>query len=449
MSRIIKIANGQGFWGDSIQAPIDLINNSDIDYLTLDYLAEVTMSIMQKQKMRNPEAGYAYDFIELINIVKNKIIKNNIKIITNAGGVNPEACSKKLKQIFTSNDLDVKVGYIKGDDILDNIDNLITRGARFDNLDTGEKFDNIKERVCSANVYIDSFNIKKALDIGADIVLAGRATDPGLCLGALLHEFDWNKKEYNKLASGTLAGHIIECGAQCTGGNHTNWQKIPNLSNVGYPIVEVEQNGKFVVKKEPNTGGRIDKNTIVEQILYEMGNPKEYLSPDVTVDFTTFNLVDNKNDSVSISNVEGFKPTDTYKVSISYFDGYKSSGQLTICGPNAIEKANYCKELVWSRLKKIGCEYQKTNSELLGYSSCMQSLSKKAKNVNEVVLRLSVKDNNKNKVNRFGKEIAPLITNGPPGVTGFFGGRPKAQEVIAYWPTLISKELIKTNISNI
>ena len=178
-----------------------------------------------------------------------------------------------------------------------------------------------------------------------------------------------------------------------------------------------------------------------------MGNPKEYLSPDVTVDFTTFNLVDNKNDSVSISNVEGFKPTDTYKVSISYFDGYKSSGQLTICGPNAIEKANYCKELVWSRLKKIGCEYEKTNSELLGYSSCMQGLSKKIKNTNEVVLRLSVKDNNKDKVNRFGKEIAPLITNGPPGVTGFSGGRPKAQEVIAYWPTLISKELIKTNIS--
>ena len=447
MKKLVNIANGQGFWGDSIQAPIDLVKNANIDYLTLDYLAEVTMSIMQKQKNKNSKQGYANDFVEFISNVSDDIIKKNIKIITNAGGVNPEECSKKLKELFLKNNSKIKIGIVEGDNIVNNIDNLINKGALLKNLDTGESIDIIKNKICSANVYIDSFNIKEALDKGANIVLAGRSTDPGLCLGPLLHEFNWGVHEYNKIASGTLAGHIIECGAQCTGGNHTNWNKIPDLTNVGYPIVEVQNNGNFIIKKSPNTGGRINKNTVTEQILYEMGNPKKYLSPDVTVDFTSFNLLDNGNDTVSINNVLGYPPTDTYKVSISYFSGFKASGQLTVCGPNAIEKAKYCSKLIWSRLKKNGFVFDKTNTELLGLSSCLKSLSVVPKITNEVVLKLSVKDDDKDKVNRFGKEIAPLITNGPPGITGFSGGRPKAQEVIAYWPTLINKDLINTTIS--
>ena len=259
-----------------------------------------------------------------------------------------------------------------------------------------------------------------------------------------MHEYRWGVDEYNKLASGTLAGHIIECGAQCTGGNYTRWYDIDDFINIGYPIVEVNENGDFNVTKSTESGGTINRYTVSEQILYEMGDPKKYISPDVCVDFTSFKLNDNNNNTVSISNVKGYKPTDTYKVSISYFKGYKSSGQLTISGPNSIDKAKKISEIIWGRLRKTGCVYDETNTEFLGYNSCMKTLKQDYIGANEIVLRLSVKDNDFNKVEKFGKEISPLITSGPPGVTGFSGGRPKPQEIIAYWPALISKKFIKT-----
>ena len=247
--RKTKIANGQGFWGDSIQAPIDLITSADINYLTLDYLAEITLSIMQKQKNKNNLFGYARDFLDLINISGKLLKENKIKLITNAGGVNPFECSKALKKILVSQNINLNIGYIEGDDIYDKLDLLIKQGADLCNMDTGENIEKIRGRICSANVYIDSYEIKKALDNEADIVLAGRVTDPGLTLGPLLHEFDWKKNDYNKLASGTLAGHIIECGAQCTGGNYSKWYNVDDFINIGYPIVEVSENGNFNIIK--------------------------------------------------------------------------------------------------------------------------------------------------------------------------------------------------------
>jgi len=445
--KTVKIANGQGFWGDSIKAPIDLIKYGDIDYLTLDYLAEITLSIMQKQKMKNPLYGYALDFIDLIKRSSNEIIKNNIKIITNAGGVNPLECSKEIKNIFLKNNFNYKIGIIQGDDILSKIDSIIKEGADLSNMDTGEPISLIKDNICSANVYIDSFTIKEALDKGADMVLAGRVTDPGLTVGPLLHEFNWKQNQYNKIASGTLAGHIIECGSQCTGGNFTKWYEVEDLYNIGYPIVEVSENGNFMITKPDNSGGKIDRLTVSEQILYEMGNPKKYISPDVCVDFTSFDLNDKGNDIVSINNVKGSKPTDTYKVSISYFAGYKASGQLTISGPNALEKAKKTAEVIWKRLKLDGFTYTEKNTEYLGFNSCHKTINNTYNDSNEIVLRLTVKDNDKDKVSRFGKEISPVITSGPPGITGFSGGRPKPQEVIAYWPALLPKELINTKVS--
>ena len=436
MKKIVKIANGQGFWGDSVQAPVDLINYGKIDYLTLDYLAEITISIMQKQKMKNPKYGYALDFVDLIQNNYSTLIKNKIKVISNAGGVNPVACAKHIKENLPNGS--INIGIIEGDDIYNDIDKLIVNGADLSNTDTGDSIDLIKSNICSANVYIDSFSVKKALDMDANIVLAGRVSDPGLTLGPLLHEFDWKSNEYNKVASGTLAGHIIECGAQCTGGNFTKWYEIEDLDNIGYPIVEVSQNGDFTVKKPENTGGLVNKYTVAEQVLYEMGNPQKYISPDVIVDFTSFKI-DEKNNSIGISNVKGTKPTDTYKVSISYLAGYKSTGQLTISGPNSLLKAKKTSEIIWSRLKKNGFNYDKTNTEYIGYS--------KFDNDNDITLRLSVFDKNKDKVARFGKELPPVITSGVPGTTGFSGGRPKPQEVIAYWPALISKNLIKTKVS--
>ena len=442
MKKIIKIANGQGFWGDSIDAPVNLVKNGHIDYLTLDYLAEVTLSIMQKQKQKNSKWGYATDFIELVKRILPEIDNNQLKVITNAGGVNPDSCRDELLKL-TDN---VKIGVVKGDDIVKDINILRKKGVSFNNMETGQDFQDISDKIYSANVYIDSFCIADALDKGASIVLAGRVSDPGLVLGPCIHEYNWSKNEFHKIASGTLAGHITECGAQCSGGNYTNWKDVPDLANIGYPIIEMTSSGDFAITKHPNTGGLINKHTISEQILYEMGDPKKYISPDVCVDFTSFQLVEKNENCVNINSVKGYKPTDTYKVSISYFAGYKATGQLTISGPDAYEKAKLTSEIIWKRLKSAGYEYEDTLSEYLGISSCHGSIDRVPEQINEVVLRLSVKDSDKNKVNRFGKEIAPVITTGPPGVTGFAGGRPKAQEIVAYWPTLIPKDLIKTKV---
>jgi len=442
MKKIIKIANGQGFWGDSIDAPVNLVKGGHIDYLTLDYLAEVTLSIMQKQKQKNSKLGYATDFIELIKRILPSIENNQLKVITNAGGVNPDSCRDELLKL-TDN---IKIGVVKGDDIINDIDILRNNGVSFDNMDTGQKFEDISNKIYSANVYIDSFCIADALDEGARIVLAGRVSDPGLALGPCIHEYNWSKNEYDKIASGTLAGHITECGAQCSGGNYTNWKDVPNIANIGYPIIEMTNSGDFAITKHPETGGLINKHTISEQILYEMGDPKKYISPDVCVDFTSFHLFDKNKNYVNINNVKGYQPTDTYKVSISYFAGYKASGQLTISGPDAYEKAKLTSEIIWKRLKLAGYEYDDTLSEYLGISSCHGNIDTLPNQINEVVLRLSVKDSDRDKVNRFGKEIAPVITTGPPGVTGFSGGRPKAQEIVAYWPSLIPKDLVKTTV---
>ena len=446
MKDMIRIGNGQGFWGDSIDAPIRLAKDGPLDYLTLDYLAEVTMSIMQKQKLKNPNVGYARDFMDLVKRILPEIQDKGLKVITNAGGVNPQACRNELLELTKSSGKEIKIGVIQGDDIFPKLQELRNQGVAFDKMDTGESFDKIADKVYSANVYINSSTISEALGKKAQIVLAGRVSDPGLALGPCIYEFNWGKSEYNLLAAGTLAGHITECGAQCTGGNYSRWQDVPDLANIGYPIIEMQPDGIFCITKHKGSGGLVNRETIGEQILYEMGDPKNYISPDVCVDFTSFSLKDLGNNCVEITNVKGFTPTDSYKVSISYFAGYKATGQLTVSGPNAYEKAQLTADIIWKRLENTGANFEDTSTEYLGLSSCHGEINPMPEQLNEVVLRLGVRDMDKNKVNRFGKEIAPVITNGPPGITGFSGGRPKAQEIVAYWPALIPKELIQTAV---
>ena len=447
MKKIIKIANGQGFWGDSVDAPYNLVKYGKIDYLTLDYLAEVTLSIMQRQKLKNPEKGYATDFVELFQRIAVDISNKNIKVITNAGGVNPEICREKLLKIAKKLNLNIKIAIIKGDDILGDIDSLISDGVDFFNMDDNSDFSSIKNKVYSANAYIDSFSIAEALSTDANIVLAGRVSDPGLVLGPAIYEFNWKKTDYDKLATGTLAGHILECGAQCTGGNYSQWMEVPNIDNIGYPIATLSDDTTFTISKDPNSGGIINKYTIIEQVLYEMGNPKKYISPDVVVDFTSFDIKELSRDVVEVSGVKGYKDTNTYKVSINYFNGYKASGQLTVSGPDALEKAKLTSEIIWKRLERAGILFDDKLTEFLGFSSCHgQKIGKLKSKDDEVVLRLSVRDFNKEKIIRFSKELAPVITTGPPGITGFSGGRPRPQEIIAFWPCLIEKKHIKTKI---
>jgi len=446
MSKIIRIGNGQGFWGDSIDAPVRLAKDGPLDYLTLDYLAEVTLSIMQRQKLKNPNTGYARDFLNLVERILPEITNKGVKVITNAGGVNPQSCRTELINLAKSAGKGIKIGVVQGDDIFPMLAKLRKKGVSFENMDTGDDFEFIKDRVYSANVYINSYSISEALGKGAQIVLAGRVSDPGLALGPCIHEFGWKDEDYNLLAAGTLAGHITECGAQCSGGNYSRWQDVPNLAEVGYPIIEMHPDGEFCITKHEKSGGLINRETIGEQVLYEMGDPSCYISPDVCVDFTSFNINDLGDNKVSISNVAGLPPTDSYKVSISYFAGYKASGQLTVSGPDAYEKAQLTAEIIWKRLENTGVVFEDTSTEYLGLSSCHCEINDMPSQINEVVLRLGVKDSDINKVNRFGKELAPAITSGPPGITGFSGGRPKAQEIIAYWPALIPKALVNTTV---
>ena len=446
----VLIANGQGFWGDSILGPIRLIDEGPLDYLTLDYLAEVTMSIMQKLKSRDPNKGYATDFVALVDRILPKAIEKGVKIVANAGGVNPHACKDAVLEVIARHGIrGVKVAVVEGDDILGSLDQLMESGEPFENMDTGEPLSKVRDGVTSANVYLGAFPIAEALDQGAQIVITGRGTDPGLVIGPLIHEFGWGREDYDRLAAGTVAGHIVECGAQCTGGNYTDWRDVPNMAMIGYPVIEARPDGSFTVTKHAGTGGMVTLDTVTHQLAYEMGDPANYITPDVIADFTSFDIEDEGSDRVTISKVKGLPATPTYKVSMSYQDGWKSVGQLTISGPDALAKAKLAAEVVWQRLAFDGFEYAEHERlvEFVGANVCHEGIPVQgAEDPPEVVLRLGVKGPDKAKVARFGSELVPLVTSGPPGVTGFAGGRPKATEIIGYWPALLGKDKVTTSV---
>lgn len=445
--RIVRIANGQGFWGDSVDAPARLLEEGPLDYLTLDYLAEVTMSILQKQRRRDATKGYATDFVDLVRRVLPLLRRNRTRVIANAGGVNPRACREALAAVARDHGaVGVKIGIVSGDDILDRLDALLTEGVPFTNLDDGRPLDDIRERVLSANVYIGSFAAAEAIRQGADIVVSGRSTDPGLVLSPLIAEFGWRPDSWNTLAAGTVAGHIVECGAQCTGGNFSRWWEVDGWDRLGYPVVEVAADGTFVVTKHEGTGGLVTVDTVGEQLVYEMGDPRRYVTPDCVVDFTSIRLAQDGRDRVRVSEVRGGPATDTYKVSISYLEGYKAVGYLTVSGPDALAKARVCADAVWGRLARAGCTFEETSTEFVGVDSCHGDIVPPPERINEIQLRLGVKDRRHAAVERFGKELAPLVTSGPPGVTGFAGGRPKPTEVLGFWPALIPKDKVRTTV---
>lgn len=448
MSKTVRIANGQGFWGDSIDAPVRLVEYGNIDFLTLDYLAEVTLSIMQKQKRKDPKLGYATDFVDLMKRVLPDLKKKGIRVIANAGGVNPQACRAAIMEV--AKELGVtglKIATVTGDDILARLQEFKAKGLKLANMDTEEGLFDAERDIISANVYLPTQCMVEALDTGADIVLTGRCTDPGLTLAPLMHTFKWSWEDWDRLAAGTVAGHILECGAQATGGNFSRWWEVPELWKVGYPIAEVGEDGAFIVTKPEGSGGMVTVDTVSEQLVYEMGDPHHYITPDCVADFTSIQLAQEGPDRVRVSSVKGQPKTPFLKVSGAYLKGYKATGQLTLSGPRALEKARLCADIVWKRLEAAGCVYEHTDAEYLGSSVVHAGIAPEVADPAEVVLRLSVKDSSRKKVERFGREIAPLVTAGPAGVTGFAGGRPKAAEIVAYWPALIPREEISWQVS--
>lgn len=448
MKEKIRIASGQGFWGDLPKAPHDQVTRGEIDYLMMDFLAEVTMSIMQKQKKRNPELGYARDLVLIIEQILPICIEKNIKIVTNGGGVNPRACRDAIFHWTRKHGIKgLKIGTVYGDDILGRIHALKKKGVLLNNMETGESLDTIEHKILSANVYFGAKPIVDALRKGAQIVITGRTTDTALTLAPMMYEFGWKQGEWDKLATGTVAGHILECGGQASGGNFSgDWKSVPDLANIGFPIAEAYPNGEVVITKHENTGGRVSMQTVKEQLLYEIGDPRTYITPDCVADFTTIQLEEVGTDRVKLSGVKGKSATDTYKVSMSYLDGYTAIGSLTYAWPDALEKAKAADQILRRRLSESGFSYEEIRSEYVGYNSCHGPLADNSQSVNEIVLRIGVRDHSHKSVEVFGKEIAPLILTGPPTVTGFAGGRPKPSEVIAYWPALISKEFVKPRV---
>lgn len=449
--KMIRIANGQGFWGDSLEAPIQLVEGGPIDYLTLDYLAEITMSIMQKQRSRDPRAGYAHDFVPIIERILPACVERNIKVVANAGGVNPQACSEAVAGVVRKLGLagKVKIGIVAGDDILSQLDELFARGIELKNMETGQPLSVIRERVQSANVYFGAAPIAEALEQGAQIVITGRSTDTGLALGPMMHEFKWARDDWDRLAAGTIAGHIIECGAQCTGGNcQVDWENIPKMWDIGYPIVEAHADGTFIVTKHEGTGGRITVAAIIEQLMYEMGDPREYITPDCIADFTTIKLEQAGPDRVRVFGIKGRPATDFYKVSISYFAGYKASGLLVYSWPDAYKKAKAADTILRQRLEALGLKFDEIASQFVGANALHGNLAgEPSPDLAEVALRISVRSENKAAVERFTKELAPLALNGPPTVTGFGSGRPKVEEIVAYWPALMPKSEVSPQIT--
>jgi len=440
-SKLLRIANAGGYWGDDPHALRRQVQGElPIDVISIDYLAEVTMSILQKQKLKDPKAGYARDFVAQVEPLLAEILKRRIKIITNAGGVNPLACAEALAAVAKAKGLTLRIAVVDGDNIAERMGAMRAQGVSFQNMETGEAFDAYAENVLAANAYFGALPVAEAMKGDPDIVLCGRVTDTGITLAPLMHAFGWAADDWDRLAAGIVAGHIIECGAQATGGNFTDWRKVPSFIDVGYPIVECAADGSFVVTKHPGTGGLVTCQTVREQLLYEMGHPQSYLTPDVIADFSSIQLVQEAPDRVRVSGVTGRPATDLLKVSIAYADGFKATGSLILSGPDARAKADCFAEVFWTRcrqeLQKAGLpELDAQCTERVGDDATHRGLTP-AHQPTEILLRLSARSHDKRSLEIYRKLLPSMILSGPSGVA-VTGGAPAISEVVSYWPALI------------
>jgi hypothetical protein len=444
----LRIGNGCGFWGDNLDAPVSLAERGRLDVLTLEYLAELTMSILALQKQRDPEAGFAGDFLSVLErLVPVLRDQPGLRVVTNAGGMNPRGCARRARDMLQTAGLaDRRIAVVAGDDLFPRLDALLADGHRFINLDTGAELTTIRERVVSANAYLGSDPIAAALAQGADLVITGRVADAALTLGPARHAFGWSTDDWDRLAAGSVAGHLLECGAQATGGLWCGWQALPDYADIGYPIAELAPDGAFTLTKPDGTGGRVNRETVAEQLLYEVGDPAAYLTPDVVVDFTTLALADAGPDAVRVTGARGRPATDSYKVSLAYRDGWTAAGTLVIAGPEATRKARLCGDVILARLRQAGTLPELHHVELLGAGECLPAAARPAHDPPEIVLRVAVRDARRSVVERFTRELAPLVTSGPPGITGYTTGRPTVREVFAYWPTLIAKSAVQASV---
>lgn len=444
--RVVKIGCASGFWGDTNTAAFQLVHLTDINYLVFDYLSEITMSIMAKAKMVEPKHGYALDFVSRVMApLLKKIAEKKIKVISNAGGVNPLACRDALQKIIKEYGLDLKVAVVLGDDLLPKHEQLKSKNIQ--EMFSGEA---LPEQVASSNAYLGAVAIRDALNLGADIMITGRVVDSAVVLAPLLHEYQWSLDDYDKLAQGSLAGHIIECGAQCTGGNFTDWQLVQGFDNMGFPVVEVSEDGSFVVTKPQGTGGLVSTATVAEQIVYEIGNPQAYLLPDVIADFSHVHLEQVGEHRVRVTGAKGQAPTTQYKVSATYPDGYRVLVSFLIAGREAPQKAQVIADAILAKCERVLAmrsvpPFSEKSVEILGIESTYGAHAQ-ALNSREVVVKIAVKHMFKEACMFFASEIAQASTGMAPALAGIVGGRPKASPVIKLFSFLIDKNQVNVEI---
>jgi Acyclic terpene utilisation family protein AtuA len=440
----VHIANAAGFLGDNLDAPQITVERAEVDYLTLEYLAELTMSILARQREKDPETGFAGDFLDVLaSLVPALKKQSRLKIVTNAGGVNPAVCGRRAGEILARAGLrDVRIGVVTGDDLLPRLAELQRQGCEFRNLDSGEPLAEVRHEVVCANAYLGAKPIVDALADSARIVITGRVADASLTVGPAVHEFDWSWDDWNRLAAASVAGHLIECGAQVTGGLYRHWQEV-DLADVGYPIAEVEPDGSCVITKPEGTGGAVNRHTVAEQLVYEISDPRQYLTPDVNVDFTTVELEEAGRDRVVVRAARGRAASDTYKVSLAHQNGYTASGMLLVYGDDCVEKARACGEMIRRRVERAGHSLSGFHVECLGEGEGVPGRQPARATGGEVVLRVTAWGQSRAAIERFSKEFAPLVTSGPPGIAGYAAGRPQVRPEFAYWPTLVPKEMVK------
>ncbi len=448
-SKTIRIGNGAGFWGDNLDAPRQLAEHGKLDYLTLEYLAELTLSILAHQRSKKPEMGYVTDVPTVVRDLAPHFSgeRRALKLVTNGGGMNPEGCARATGEVLVARGLpDIRIAAVAGDDLMPRLLELTAEGNAFPNFETGEPLGELAHRIVSANVYLGYEGIAQGLADEAQIVLTGRIADAALVVGPAMHEFGWKPDDWHRLGGATVAGHLIECGAQVTGGMYSDWDPSIDLNSIGYPIAELSSDGTCMITKPRQSSGAVTVDTVAEQLVYEIGDPKNYLTPDVVADFTKVRLEERKPNEVVVTGGRGTAAPDKLKVSMAYYDGFATTGMIVVVGQNAAEKATAAAKAVQAKMASAGFELDQFEYEILGAGGTLPGMELWKRKTREVVLRLSARDSRREAVDRLTRELAPLVTSGPPGVTGYTGARARTRPVISYWPSTIDRELVKSTV---
>jgi hypothetical protein len=448
LKNVVRIANAQGFWGDSISAAARLMEQQpNLDFITLDYLAELSLSIMAIQRDKDPTAGYAKDFLEVVDsLISHWRQGSHVRLVTNAGGLNPSACAHAVARLLAEKGCSgMRIGIVSGDDVLPQLKKYPLKGL-FANLETQQPLTAVADRMVTANSYLGADGIVEALNGGADIVITGRVADPSLTVAACCSYFDWSPQQYDLIAQATVAGHLIECGTQATGGISSEWLSLDDRVNIPFPIVEMAEDGSFVIGKPPATGGRVNKAIISEQLLYEIGDPAAYLSPDVTVSMLSLQLADAGSNRIRVTGAAGFPPPPTYKVSGCYRDGWRAEAMVALFGPEAVKKGRLAGEVVLQRVANAGFSLERSLVECIGSGDLVCGIAGRRDDLLECVVRIAVADSRKEACERFAREVAPLVTSGPPALTGYTTGRPHVRPQFGYWPCLIERKNVQQQV---